>query len=249
VDGPPTRTESADPSVTQLVDQQGRHCWVPVPVDGTRPRPGLLLEWRRVDHRWERRVVHAAELRPRRWPASRNGSRPSWCRRDHPRLDPYRYGVEDRATVHLRDGQVLPLPIEHGRLPRDLLAVWRRSTGSWWILSNERLKNLQVVDTPGLNTTSDKLEGASLLLLGVPDGGHRLLAPRPDRPRDQSPTGQSDLASQSEPDHGITGPFLGRVAGGRPMSPGPVPELRSAGPLVAGSVLLKPKESCGPTSR
>ena len=37
-------------------------------------------------------------------------------------------------------------------------------------LSNNRLANLQVVDTPGLNTTSDDLETASLRLLGVPEG-------------------------------------------------------------------------------
>lgn len=45
-----------------------RHCWVSVPVDGSTPRPGLLLEWRRVERgRWEGRVVYAALLRPGRW--------------------------------------------------------------------------------------------------------------------------------------------------------------------------------------
>lgn len=45
-----------------------RHCWVSVPVDGSRPRPGLLLEWRRADRgRWEGRVAYAAQLRPGRW--------------------------------------------------------------------------------------------------------------------------------------------------------------------------------------
>lgn len=45
-----------------------RHCWVSVPVDGSRPRPGLLLEWRKVERgRWEGRVVYAAQLRPGRW--------------------------------------------------------------------------------------------------------------------------------------------------------------------------------------
>ena len=41
----------------------GRHCLVTVPVDGSRPRPGLLLEWRRTDEGWEGRVVYVAELR------------------------------------------------------------------------------------------------------------------------------------------------------------------------------------------
>ena len=45
-----------------------RHCWVTVPVDGSRPRPGLLLEWRKAERgRWEGRVVYIAELRPGRW--------------------------------------------------------------------------------------------------------------------------------------------------------------------------------------
>lgn len=45
-----------------------RHCWVSVPVDGSRPRPGLLLEWRKAERgRWEGRVVYVAELRPGRW--------------------------------------------------------------------------------------------------------------------------------------------------------------------------------------
>ena len=57
---------SAPPSA---VDCPARHCWVAVPVDGSRPRPGLLLEWRKVEHRWEGRVVYAAELRPGRWAA------------------------------------------------------------------------------------------------------------------------------------------------------------------------------------
>ena len=48
-------------------DQPGRHCWISVPVDGSQPRPGLLLEWRRAGHLWEGRVVYVAQLRPGRW--------------------------------------------------------------------------------------------------------------------------------------------------------------------------------------
>ncbi|WP_426245416.1 hypothetical protein [Nocardioides sp. LHG3406-4] len=45
-----------------------RHCWISAPVDGTRPRPGLLIEWRRVENgRWEGRVAYVAELRAGRW--------------------------------------------------------------------------------------------------------------------------------------------------------------------------------------
>lgn len=48
-------------------EQPGRHCWITLPVDGSQPRPGLLLEWRRAGHLWEGRVVYAAQLRPGRW--------------------------------------------------------------------------------------------------------------------------------------------------------------------------------------
>ncbi|MEI2713517.1 MAG: hypothetical protein V9G04_09560 [Nocardioides sp.] len=45
-----------------------KHCWISLPVDGSEPRPGLLLEWRKGDvGRWEGRVVYVAALRPGAW--------------------------------------------------------------------------------------------------------------------------------------------------------------------------------------
>ena len=45
-----------------------RHCWVAEAVDGLGvKRPGLLVEWRAVETRWEGRVVYAALLRPGAW--------------------------------------------------------------------------------------------------------------------------------------------------------------------------------------
>ena len=65
------RADSApDPREARLargLDQPARHCWILVPVDGSGPRPGLLLEWRRSGTGWEGRVVYAAQLRPGRW--------------------------------------------------------------------------------------------------------------------------------------------------------------------------------------
>ena len=56
------------PLASEPVDCPGRHCWVTVPVDGSRPRPGLLIEWRKGERGlWEGRVVYVAELRPGRW--------------------------------------------------------------------------------------------------------------------------------------------------------------------------------------
>ena len=45
-----------------------RHCWVAEAVDGLGvKRPGLLVEWRAVETRWEGRVVYAMLLRPGAW--------------------------------------------------------------------------------------------------------------------------------------------------------------------------------------
>lgn len=45
-----------------------RHCWVADAVDGDgEKRPGLLLEWRQRDRRWEGQVVYAARVRTGSW--------------------------------------------------------------------------------------------------------------------------------------------------------------------------------------
>jgi len=45
-----------------------RHCWVSDAVDGEGvKRPGLLVEWRHDELRWEGRVIYAAQLRPGVW--------------------------------------------------------------------------------------------------------------------------------------------------------------------------------------
>lgn len=45
-----------------------RHCWVADAVDGDgEKRPGLLLEWRQRDRRWEGLVVYVARVRSGSW--------------------------------------------------------------------------------------------------------------------------------------------------------------------------------------
>ena len=45
-----------------------RHCWVADAVDGDgEKRPGLLMEWRQRERRWEGLVVYAARIRPHGW--------------------------------------------------------------------------------------------------------------------------------------------------------------------------------------
>jgi hypothetical protein len=62
--GPESRPE---PGPERRDPCPARHVHVSLPVDATEARPGLLLEWRKVEHRWEGRVVYLAELRPGRW--------------------------------------------------------------------------------------------------------------------------------------------------------------------------------------
>lgn len=59
---------SAPPPPADADGCPARHCWVTVPVDGSRARPGLLLEWRKVERgRFEGLVTYVAQLRPGRW--------------------------------------------------------------------------------------------------------------------------------------------------------------------------------------
>lgn len=61
------RTTSPTPPAA-TVACPARHCWISLPVDGSVPRPGLLLDWRKGDlGRWEGRVVYLAQLRPGAW--------------------------------------------------------------------------------------------------------------------------------------------------------------------------------------
>ena len=50
VDAGSANPPESDHVVHDLTTYPARHCWVAAPVDGVQPRPGLLLEWRRVDH-------------------------------------------------------------------------------------------------------------------------------------------------------------------------------------------------------
>lgn len=58
-----------------------RHCWVSVPVDDGKPRPGLLLQWRRdldASGVWVGLVTYPAQLRPGEWAAVTE-----WLSADH----------------------------------------------------------------------------------------------------------------------------------------------------------------------
>ena len=57
----------ADPPAEGLVCP-ARHCWVADAADGRGvKRPGLLVEWREADGRWQGRVVYVGLLRAGAW--------------------------------------------------------------------------------------------------------------------------------------------------------------------------------------
>ena len=67
--GAPRLSAPSSPSADMC---PARHCWVADSVDGQGvKRPGLLVEWRPVEGRWEGRVVYLALLRP--------GVEPRWA--------------------------------------------------------------------------------------------------------------------------------------------------------------------------
>lgn len=67
--GPPLGDRAGSGSkVVAAMPCPARHCWVTLPPDATEARPGLLLQWRKVElGRFEGLVVYPAQLRPGRW--------------------------------------------------------------------------------------------------------------------------------------------------------------------------------------
>jgi len=55
-------------SAESVDDCPARHCWVADAADRSGvQRPGLLVEWRSSNGRWEGRVVYVARIRPSSW--------------------------------------------------------------------------------------------------------------------------------------------------------------------------------------
>lgn len=66
----PTTEPAAGPDVSPAPSAEcpAKQCWISLPVDGSTPRAGLLLEWRRVEMgRIEGLVIYSAQLRTGRW--------------------------------------------------------------------------------------------------------------------------------------------------------------------------------------
>ena len=84
----------------------------------------------------------------------------------------YRYGAPERGEIHLLDGTVEPFALENGGLPRELSHSTEAISHVVVHLQQAVLRDLTLVDTPGLATTTAAHEAATrraLLEAGLAD--------------------------------------------------------------------------------
>jgi hypothetical protein len=80
----------------------------------------------------------------------------------------FRYDHRERIDVRLRDGSIRPLAFAEGhRVPSSIGIDPREVTGLDVYLSNSGLKELSIIDTPGLNTVTAANEATSRAFLGL----------------------------------------------------------------------------------
>ena len=79
----------------------------------------------------------------------------------------FRYDHHERAEVRLTNGETVRLALERGSLPSSLGAPVEMVQQVVVHLSNAALKNVSVVDTPGLNTVTEVNEANTAAFLGV----------------------------------------------------------------------------------
>ena len=87
----------------------------------------------------------------------------------------FTYSHHERAEVHLTDGSVRNLALEGGALPAELGAPADQVTQVVVHLSNAGLRDVTIVDTPGLNTVTRVNEATTTTFLGLdePDRASR----------------------------------------------------------------------------
>ncbi len=87
----------------------------------------------------------------------------------------FRYDHHQRIEVQRRDGSVTTIPFAAGtRIPEDLGGVPVDDVARLIVhLSNERLRDLTIIDTPGLNTVTDENQKATADALGLGDSSAR----------------------------------------------------------------------------
>ncbi len=86
----------------------------------------------------------------------------------------FRYDHHQRIEVQRRDGSVTTVPFAPGnQLPSDLGVPVDEVARLIVHLSNERLRDLTIIDTPGLNTVTDENQRATADALGLGDATAR----------------------------------------------------------------------------
>lgn len=81
----------------------------------------------------------------------------------------FRYDHHERADVRLSTGESYSVPLENGALPSSLGAPLEQVQRLDVYLSNAGLRDLSIIDTPGLNTVTAENEDATASFLGVGD--------------------------------------------------------------------------------
>ena len=82
----------------------------------------------------------------------------------------FRYDHHERIEVILRDGRIATLPLGSGGMPADLGAPADEIRRIVVYLSNAGLKQMNLIDTPGLNTVTRVNEENTAEFLGVDNG-------------------------------------------------------------------------------
>jgi hypothetical protein len=86
----------------------------------------------------------------------------------------YRFGAPDRAELHLTDGTARPVHLVDGGLPEQLDARAEKIDRLVVHLSSGRLRQLTLIDTPGLDTLTAQNEAATRsAILGAGDASQR----------------------------------------------------------------------------
>lgn len=82
----------------------------------------------------------------------------------------FRYDHHQRIEVQRRDGSLTQVPFDPGNKVPQEIGVPASDVARLIVhLSNERLRNLTIIDTPGLNTVTDENQQAAASALGLAD--------------------------------------------------------------------------------
>lgn len=77
----------------------------------------------------------------------------------------FHYGQPERVELHLVDGAVIPRQLDNGRLPAELGVAPEQVSALHVFLANEALRDLTLIDTPGIASVNEEYSAATQRLL------------------------------------------------------------------------------------